>query len=440
MARKKQQILRIGLYTLNDAVDTWLRDETADYGMELVTKNDDDLDVVGFDAVLLTEVQNSQRAEDLYMIAQDLISQGIHVIWACSGEDEWFAQVSKQMGLKNQTVIEIGQYDDATKLLTGLIELREAWQSKLSEPEEVAPEETIVAEKKEDALNDGASSEVAATKEMVDVLIDSGKGKVIQEVSPPKVPVHSSYQKIMRKLAPVEGTRVQPVVKEKFIRVGTTFIALVNASSGSGCTYSAIQIGLYLRRFSKSVAVIELRDEMDPRKGSFRAFLNSPEGSIEDPAFHLNGIDFVSTSKLSSFLKNKQYEYVILDIGALHFYDSTGNMKQNKHIDELERATVGCVTATGSPWGAYDLSQFLINFDDHRLEWNILLQHPSAEQKNDLVREFQSISDSYQILGIPYQPDPFVLEEETANELKQLLRQVIPQDEKKSAFKRLFAR
>lgn len=446
MAGKKQQNIRVGLYTLNEAVDTWLKEETSDYGMELITKQDDDLDVAGFDALLLMDIEDSNRAEDLYMFAQEVMEQGIHIIWACGGTDGWFQRVRKQMLSKNQTVVDIGQSDDATKLLQCLFELRESWQPVSQSTDVVVKEEAKevenqgIIEKEDESL-----SEIAVTSDTSEVSVESEKGNKAKEDTSllkanVKISSSSKFEKIRRRVAQSEGNRDQkPIVKEKFVRVGTTTIAMVNASNGSGCTYSAIQIGLYLRRFSKNVAVIELLDERNPKSGSFLSFIN-PQDEAEETAFHLNGIDFASTSKLSGILKNKQYDYVILDIGALNFYDHTGNMKQNKHIEELERATIGCITATGSPWGAYDLSQFLINFDNHRLEWKILLQHPSVEQKNDLVKDLHSISDSYQIISMPYQPDPFVLEEDTATELKQLLRHVIPYEEKKSVLRMIFQR
>lgn len=440
MAKKKQLNLRIGLYTLHEGVDTWLRLETEELSLELVSKEDTDRDLTGLNAILLLDVQDPERAEDLYLFAQEAISQGVDIIWACVGPDSWFRQVNQEMLLKNQKVIDLqADNPDPVKVLQGLYEFYEEWQSRISETEgnkgenidHPKEEESIETEREIDA-------ESAAAACLGDDAVKNAETQQKNIEAPIKRTTNKKFEKIRRRVA-IDTNRDQKlVVREKFVRVGTTTIALVGASSGSGCTYSAIQMGLFLRRYSKHVAVIELRDDRDAKPYSFMSFIS--DQTLDETAFHLNGIDFAYTDKPSHVLKNKHYDYVVMDIGSLRFYDQSGNLELNKHIDELERATIGCVTATGSPWGAFNLSQFLIDFHEHRMDWNILLQHPSAEQKNDLEKDLESVSgDSFHVFGMPCQPDPFVLEEETAKELLKLLRPVIPQNDEKTNFlKKIF--
>jgi len=443
---KKQKELRIGLYTLNEPVDTWLSNELSEYGVTIVPKKDNDRDITGLDAILLMELQDPVRAEQLYLFADDAIGQGIHIIWVVDGDDEWYREVSKEMQRKGQTVL-IGNID-AIQLLENLIKFEEEWEYR---PKETLPLELVEQPAAEEAVSlvgaldhiqfDELKEEETTQSSNKNIQVESIErelpGKKAQEdpepIKRPARPIQTSqtvdssrvYEKLRHRVTAIDPN-AKTVVREKVIRVGTSVIALASSLPGTGSTYSAIQMGLYLRRFVKNVAVIELRDERNRKPGSLLA-VAGPDRTDEDVMFHLNGIDFAYTSKPSSVMK-KTYEYVVMDIGPLSFRDDEGNVTLNMHLDELERATIGCVTGTFSPWGYYELIQFLNDYRDHRNMWDILLREPSPVQLKQIKDDLGSVADDCRIHGMPYQPDPFVLEEETATVLKELLKDILPQE------------
>lgn len=236
-----------------------------------------------------------------------------------------------------------------------------------------------------------------------------------------------------------ESVKEKVITKERI--VGTPTIAVASASRGTGSTYVSIQLSLFLRQIESDVLMMELEDNRHIKNGSILSLIEE-EQEVKDKTFRvpeIRGIDLAYTDKPLQILRQKKYDYVVMDIGELQFRDDKGDPVHNHHLHELERATIGCVTAHASPWGFIELFEFLERFGDKRDVWNVLLQAPSEKQTDELRKHLAPLSSKYIISAIPYQPNPFTLMEQTADFCKGVLHDIIPQEEenKKGFFDKL---
>lgn len=237
-----------------------------------------------------------------------------------------------------------------------------------------------------------------------------------------------------------ENVQMERVVMRERL-VGTSTIALTTAGVGVDSTYMGLQIAQYLRQFGNEVVFAELLSEGENWKSRLIPLMEE-DTYITNKVFRIpeiKGVDLVSTTKMTDIIRHKNYDYIVLDVGPLNVRDSNGNFQINQHIGEIERATIGAVLASGTPWGYMHLLDFIEGFGLRRPEWDILLQFPSEQQYDRIYKDITEKTERYNIHNVPYQPNPFRLEYETEKMLQEFLLNIVPTEieEKKGFLNRL---
>ncbi|MBO8164202.1 MAG: hypothetical protein H0Z34_10860 [Brevibacillus sp.] len=217
-----------------------------------------------------------------------------------------------------------------------------------------------------------------------------------------------------------KGDMAETVVMTERL-IGTPVIAITSATRGSGCTYAAIQTARFLQNFG-TVACLELQQE--DKAGSL------PSLSTEEVegVFQLKGVphvDFAYVKKTTDVTRRKKYDWVVVDVGC--WADRT-----DEAIDEWERATMGWVTVAPSPWGYLAFLKQMASLFEHRQEWQVFLQHPSAGQEKKIKQGM----DEYRVpvFSLPYQPEVFCLTQETTTVLQSAFEEILPKTVEKRGF------
>ncbi|WP_019123860.1 hypothetical protein [Brevibacillus massiliensis] len=212
-------------------------------------------------------------------------------------------------------------------------------------------------------------------------------------------------------------TKQQVILRERL--VGTPVIAVAGATRGSGCTYLAIQLALFLTRYG-TVACIELQKEN--MAGSL-PFLGDGQSLFQIRS--IPEIDFAYVKKTTEILRAKKYDWVVVDVGC--WEDRT-----EETLEEWERATLACLTVATSPWCYFQYLKQMESLPHHRPDWNVFLQHPSEKQRRDIQKDMKKFG--VPVYPEPYQPDVLTLTEDNATIYQRALQDVLPKDTIKKRF------
>lgn len=130
----KKQDLQITLFTARDDLNEWLHLEAQGTGFQVAPGEEEQPDFSGSHAILCLALDEPDRAEKLFELAQRALLQGLDVIWLVSGVGEWYREAAEELRKKGQWILESDELD-ATQVLEMLRRYQEEWEKK-NAPEE----------------------------------------------------------------------------------------------------------------------------------------------------------------------------------------------------------------------------------------------------------------------------------------------------------------
>lgn len=212
-----------------------------------------------------------------------------------------------------------------------------------------------------------------------------------------------------------ETVKETVIIKERLI--GTPVIAITGAHPGAGTTYCALQICMLLSQHG-SVAYVELE---------------SVHGMTRDESNRPLEIDGLEIWRLPSLVHlPPRYNYIVVNVG-------TWPNRTEEVISEMRRASKAFITTGSSFWRYQDLANQVDSLLEVREDWNVLLQTPSSRQEKEIQKDMAKLE--WSIFPVPYQPEPFVMMEDSQRVFEEALAAYMPKKQNRpSLLGRLFAR
>lgn len=192
--------------------------------------------------------------------------------------------------------------------------------------------------------------------------------------------------------------------------IGTAIIAVFSASSGAGGTHTAMVLAYWLRRNGYRVACLELN-----QSGQYsRMGLINGKAVPWESNYRLHGIDFVWGKSVAELKASKQYDYIVLDYGALFELDAQGQMDLSRcyhsvqkpnSLDEFHRADLQICVGRANPLTLPNLLYFLEQSPWAGISRPYWFGLVGASRRD--MRELQFQHPGHQFFEIPDQPDQF---------------------------------
>lgn len=187
---------------------------------------------------------------------------------------------------------------------------------------------------------------------------------------------------------------------------GKLTIGVIGTHHGTGVTHLSILLANYLSQWlGKKVAYVEYgqqEDIMHMKNIYSEVYGSTKESSEEEDFFLIHRVTYyksVRPAELAEII-GASYDCIILDLGM--------DFIKNKH--EFFRCDRKLVVSSLTPWKQQELERFQqhtchINQSD---EWLYMIPFVKKRELKQAAKEFRK-----QFWGIPYEPDPFSLSEET---------------------------
>ncbi len=135
------------------------------------------------------------------------------------------------------------------------------------------------------------------------------------------------------------------------------------------------------------------------------------DGRKDGKQFRIKNVDYykmVDERQLID-ITNKKYDFVLIDLGSFEdMYD----------MDTFLRADIKVVMCHGADWKTRHLRKFYddLGFRDKFKEWKIYVPYMSEKWLKEIKDEYHS-----EVYGIPFQLNPFKLEDEVESDLSKIL-------------------
>lgn len=211
--------------------------------------------------------------------------------------------------------------------------------------------------------------------------------------------------------------------KDKFL--DTILIGVAGASSGIGCTHTAISIAYFLSKLDKefNIAVLEVN-----RKSDFIKIKDDYPQALNEFSFVYEDIDFytnkTSLTQILSLRSKKQYNYIILDFGKIKDVKDNA-LICNDNYSEFLRSSVPILVCGSKPWQIDDIKIALYkNKESNDFEsdnWKLLFNFVDDEILYNIKNDFD-----WDIYMMPFCPKLFSHYNELDNTFLELLSTVIP--------------
>jgi hypothetical protein len=204
----------------------------------------------------------------------------------------------------------------------------------------------------------------------------------------------------------------ESIYKDRII--GSTVIAVGGTDRGVGSTHISLSIASYLKSLGYKVGLLELAE-----KPVFQYIEEYMNGWREEnnSFFSINDIDFYNSGcfKMGE-LSKVGYKYLILDIGRLKVPSNNFEYIPNKYYGEMLRANLQVIVCGGGVW---QLPQLKIYLNDDIDNWCTVFNLPY--QRGAFYSDLANMG-----YLMPYQEDPFVLDEEGRDIISKIVDPVIP--------------
>lgn len=207
-------------------------------------------------------------------------------------------------------------------------------------------------------------------------------------------------------------------IKEKTIIqhkiVGSIVIGIAGLERNTGTTHLSLMLACFLKKKGLEVAVIEAN-----RANDFFAIEYAYEGgrgySSEESVFSIKGIDhFKSIQELNIPKIMNEYDFIILDLGE---------REKSHYFEEFFRTHIQIITAHGNEWKRNQITHFKKLYNkENQDNWLFAIPYISENMLMEIKKEH--FENSFRI---PYQPDPYELEESTEIVFEEVFSEYLPQ-------------
>jgi hypothetical protein len=239
------------------------------------------------------------------------------------------------------------------------------------------------------------------------------------------------FKEYMKDLTEEEKRELGLIKEDKIIEqiiyqdkiFGTITIGVAGASSGIGCTYSAVSIAKYIKMYDKKlkVALLEINDSND-----FNSInIEYPSAELEG-SFIFDNIDFyTSTTSLTELMSLNKYQYIVLDMGVIKHY-SNGKLIIHEKYEEFVRANLSVLIVGSMSWQFKDISTCLYS-DSNKVDcreshkWKLLFNFT-----NDKIFRKLSKDVDWPCYNLPYCDELFEISESLSKELTVVLASILP--------------
>jgi hypothetical protein len=203
-------------------------------------------------------------------------------------------------------------------------------------------------------------------------------------------------------------------ISRKESRSGTLTIGVIGTHHGTGVTHLSILLANYLSEWmGKKVAYVEYGQQNDIKY--MEQIYEETHGSAkehtkEEEFFLIHRVAYYKSIRPAdlAMVIGSSYDCIILDLGM--------DFTKNKH--EFFRCDRKFVVSSLTPWKQQELERFYehtrhINQSD---EWLYMIPFGESREIKQAAKEFRK-----QFWGIPYEPDPFSLSEETIHFFQKII-------------------
>lgn len=206
------------------------------------------------------------------------------------------------------------------------------------------------------------------------------------------------------------------IIKDRII--GAVVICVAGANKSVGCTHTAIQIASFFSQHKEKFKVALLQLNSSDHFQKLNEILVCPPVSEKlQNSFTFKNLDFFYDTTLIELKQNIEYDYIVIDLGALK--------KSLKHQELMINANMSILVCNSKPWQLASIKEAIFeDYEDYEKskKWKLVF----SLSDDDFFKYFKQNFKYWEVYNFGYCPNLFSLSNDTKKELSEIIHNVLP--------------